>query len=378
MDPLAHTLVGATLAETGLKRASPLGTLSLLVGANLPDIDGIAMLWGGDVALLARRGWTHGVLGLAVLPILWVGSLALFDRFVRRRRDPAAPAMRLGLLLGLTFVAAATHPFLDWLNTYGVRLLMPFDRRWFYGDAVFIIDPWIWLLMASAVVLAHSRSPLGIGGWSILALGTTALIVGVDRTPVPAKIAWVMGVAAIVAARVTGVRPRTVTRVAIVCLSVAALYVVVTLGGNRVAHRQASAWLRAQDLGATVVMVGPVPAKPLARDVIARSDDRYHFVEVEWAGSERLRFSHPPIAINDSGPVVAAALQAPSVRGLRAWLRFPAFEVETTGWGYRVSIRDVRYAREGATNLGTATVDLGLDLQPRSTTTPSERAEARP
>ena len=25
---------------------------------------------------------------------------------------------------------------------------MPFDHRWFYGDAMFIIDPWLWLALA--------------------------------------------------------------------------------------------------------------------------------------------------------------------------------------------------------------------------------------
>ncbi len=30
---------------------------------------------------------------------------------------------------------------MDWLNSYGVRLLMPFSNRWFYGDALYIVDP---------------------------------------------------------------------------------------------------------------------------------------------------------------------------------------------------------------------------------------------
>jgi len=38
----------------------------------------------------------------------------------------------------------AHHPTLDWLNTYGMRWLMPFSGRWFYGDAVFIVDPGCW------------------------------------------------------------------------------------------------------------------------------------------------------------------------------------------------------------------------------------------
>ena len=35
MDPLAHTLAGASLAQAGLKRLTPLATATLVIGANL-------------------------------------------------------------------------------------------------------------------------------------------------------------------------------------------------------------------------------------------------------------------------------------------------------------------------------------------------------
>ena len=42
---------------------------------------------------------------------------------------------------------------MDWLNSYGVRLLMPFSDRWFYGDALYIVDPLLYLLFGAAIVL---------------------------------------------------------------------------------------------------------------------------------------------------------------------------------------------------------------------------------
>ena len=367
MDPLAHSLVGATLAETGLRRASPFAMITLVVGANLPDVDAVAMAFGSDTALLVRRGWTHGVVGLAVLPIAWVGLVVAFDRLVRRRRDPDAAPVRVGALLGLSYLAILTHPFLDWLNTYGVRVLMPFDTAWFYGDALFIIDPWIWLLTASAVVLAWSRRALGVSGWAILGIGTTALIVGVDRTPLVAKVVWLLGIGAIVVARATaGARP--VPRLAIAALGLVAVYLVTIFAGNAVAQRETERWLQARGVDATVLMVGPVPARPFARDVIARDEEHYHFIELDWARDERFSISHPPVPVgSQDDPIVEAALHAPSVRGLRAWLRFPAFAVESTDTGHRVTIRDVRYARpqtERSTPLGKAVVDLDADLRP--------------
>ncbi len=41
------------------------------------------------------------------------------------------------------------------LHPHGVsqsRLLMPFNDTWFYGDTLFIIDPWVWLLAGAEVM----------------------------------------------------------------------------------------------------------------------------------------------------------------------------------------------------------------------------------
>ena len=44
MDNVCHTLVGAALAESGLGRRTSLGFATLLIGANLPDLDVLAYL----------------------------------------------------------------------------------------------------------------------------------------------------------------------------------------------------------------------------------------------------------------------------------------------------------------------------------------------
>ncbi len=75
-------MVGAALGEAGLKRSTPLAMPALVIGANLPDVDVAAHAWGGLAALEFRRGWTHGILALAVLPLVLVGLLLLWDRLV--------------------------------------------------------------------------------------------------------------------------------------------------------------------------------------------------------------------------------------------------------------------------------------------------------
>ena len=102
MDPITHTFTGAALAAAGLRRVTPLASAALVIGANAPDIDVVANFGGDVVSLAHRRGWTHGVLALVVLPFLVAGFLLLWDRWVRRHRQPhveqneirPAPALR--------------------------------------------------------------------------------------------------------------------------------------------------------------------------------------------------------------------------------------------------------------------------------------------
>src|SRR5512146_2848233 len=150
MDNITHALVGAALGQAGLKRRAPLALTTLVIGANLPDVDGITYFTGG--ALGFRRGWTHGILAMAILPLLLTGVVLAADRWIRRRRRPEAPPAPPRQVLLLAFVSVLTHPFLDFMNTYGVRFLMPFRDVWFYGDAWSIIDPWVWLLLGAGVL----------------------------------------------------------------------------------------------------------------------------------------------------------------------------------------------------------------------------------
>ena len=81
------------------------------------------MLLGSDQALFWRRGWTHGIPALVVLPLLMTGLFVAWTRLVKRA--PEGPPLRPATLLCLSTIAVASHPTLDWMNNYGMRWLMP-------------------------------------------------------------------------------------------------------------------------------------------------------------------------------------------------------------------------------------------------------------
>lgn len=166
MDNLTHSLVGAVLGQMGLKKKTGLAMPTLIIAANLPDVDAACALYGIE-SLSMRRGITHGPIALLVLPILLWAVMIAFDRWQRRRgqRPPARLPVHRGWLLALAYIGCLSHPALDWLNNYGIRLLEPFSHRWFYGDTLFIIDVWIWIALAVSLWLSLRRERRGDGNW---------------------------------------------------------------------------------------------------------------------------------------------------------------------------------------------------------------------
>lgn len=144
MDNLTHSLIGAALGQAGLKRKTGLAMPALIIGANIPDIDAGCVVYGVE-SLAMRRGITHGPIAWAVLPLLLAGGLWWFDRWQEKRgkRPEGRAPVHFGWLWALSLIATLSHPLFDWFNNYGVRLLEPFSHQWFYGDTLFIIDPWI-------------------------------------------------------------------------------------------------------------------------------------------------------------------------------------------------------------------------------------------
>jgi inner membrane protein len=166
MDNITHSLIGAVLGQAGLKRKSGLAMPALILAANLPDIDAPCAVYGVE-SLAMRRGITHGPIALMLLPLVLTALLVGLDRWqARRGRRPAGRLpVRPGWLLALCYIGAATHPAFDWLNNYGIRLLEPFSHRWFYGDALFIVDPWLLAMLGAGTWFSLRRERTGAAHW---------------------------------------------------------------------------------------------------------------------------------------------------------------------------------------------------------------------
>ena len=360
MDNLTHTLVGAALSKSGVERITPLATATLVVAANAPDVDVLSYTQGQWFALSFRRGLTHGIPALIVLPWVVAGMMSLWDIGVRRRRHPALSPARFSVLLLVSYVGVLTHPVLDWMNTYGMRWWLPFDGRWSYGDSLFIVDPWLWLLLGVAVAMAWPRSRLGSIGWLALAGVTTALISSTPLVPGPGKVAWVALVAMAALARTLG-KPSTPeggTRLCRGLTAAAAAYVTLML----ISHRAAAADVRgtlepAGIVDARAIMIGPRPADPMGSEVLVQTDDLYVRGSHDWTASPRAEVTGdsgfprldvaPGLSVGAAEAAVAAARAQPDVARYLVWSRFPYWRVETAEGGLWVRVGDARFPGTG-------------------------------
>lgn len=178
MDNVTHSLIGAVMGQAGLKQRTGLAMPALIIGANIPDIDATCSVYGIE-SLAMRRGITHGPIAMVVLPFVLAGLLMAWDRWQTRRG--VRPADRLpvhpGWLLALCFIGTVSHPLFDWMNNYGIRLLEPFSSRWFYGDVLFIIDPWLLAALVAGVWISRRQERAGAVRWQKPAQATIAAVV---------------------------------------------------------------------------------------------------------------------------------------------------------------------------------------------------------
>ena len=183
MDNATHAFAGllmadATMAWIERRTGTPAdrrlrGTIAALgvVAAELPDAD---LLYSGPLVgmgklgyLLHHRGHTHTVLfAIAAALLMWWMAWAL------RRRGAASPDPRERVpLLVLAMAGTLSHLLLDFTNSYGVHPFWPLDNRWVYGDAVFIVEPWLWVAAIPPLLFGPRRA------WSRVLLSLLLLVI---------------------------------------------------------------------------------------------------------------------------------------------------------------------------------------------------------
>jgi inner membrane protein len=302
MDNLTHSLTGLALARAGLNRFSPRATLLLLISANLPDIDILALSRSQLSYLEIHRGYTHSLAGLPVMALLSVLATAA----IYRQKLPWLNAWLLCV------AGVGSHLLLDWTNSYGIRLLLPFSSRWFHLDLNSLTD-----FVALGVLLAAFIWPF---------------------------------LSRLVAAEIgeRGKRPAG-RRMAVFALVFFALFDV----SRAILHARAVGQLSARLYeGAAPVHAAalPGPVDPFTWSGVVESRDAYRLLKVNTLG----KIDPASAQIFYKPPVTRALQAAEATEPFRFFLyfaRFPVWSIEPvteSNWeGTRVELTDLRFGTPG-------------------------------
>jgi len=321
VDPVTHTLASLALARAGLKRATRLATPMLLASGLAADLDWLSQAGGPRAFLHGHRTATHSLAGTAAIAL---GVAVVFWRLGRRQRAAPVRFLRAAVVCAL---GAGLHLLLDLANSYGVQLLWPFRGKWFAWDLMEASDPWVLGLLVLGMLLPE-----------LFRLVSEEI----------------------------GARPRArgAQRGAIFALALLAAY-----GGARWAlHARAVELLRSHIYrGAVPLAVGVFPRGPwpLRWSGVVETENTLEQIEVSLAPGgffdpDRARRQFKP----EASPQLEAAQKSAVAREYLPFARFPKASVQTTEEGYRVELRDLRFASASSTRRElVAVIDLNRQVQ---------------
>ncbi len=258
---------------------------------------------------------THSLIGgVLILPLVLWGLLMLLDRWqvARGTRFKSGLAMHPKWLLALCYIGALTHPLLDLQTTYAVQLFSPLSGRWFHSDSLFIIDVWLWSLLALTIAWSRMREKQRHAHWG---------------RPVQAA------------------------------LVVAFAYICLNIGLSE----RAIADVRAHHPKAQAIFASAQPIMSWQRQMSWRNDASIH--RAEWHILGGLGHEGRPVPTMMDDPVVRRAIQRdPSLRKFLYWSVLPVAGVTRDGCVAKVEVTDGRYGLPGETRRGPLGRETEVDL----------------
>ncbi len=368
MDNLTHSLVGLTAARAGLEKLSPGATLLCVLAANSPDSDVIVGAFGDRWDYLQHhRGITHAVVGVIALSIIMPLIFCAVDRLWSWfRKHP--PRMNLKGLMLASFVVSATHPLLDWTNNYGVRFWLPWSGKWSYGDLVFIVDPFIWLILGGATFLLGARTKVLRFVWAGMALFTTYLILASPRgVGLPNRnfllVFWVVAIITLVVLYITGARQRWGNKMAFVAIALVVCYwgLLAFAHSKAVARGSEEALRLASANGETVTRLAAMPtvANPFGWDCVFETDQANYRFSVNLLGDAALGNAVRYVKTPELMEIVR---QQKAGRVFLGFARFPVMQLDDPDCTSQtlVHLADLRYT-EPRRSRGTFAVSIPID-----------------
>src|SRR5438034_683368 len=273
----------------------------------------------------------HTFVGAVIEIVVLTGLVGLILTWRTRADADARPPWRW--IAVCVAAAVASHLYLDWQGSYGLRPFLPWSGRWYYGDWVAIVDPFFWAVPLVALAWGSRRHWAPALLVLLVMSGCNRLVLSYDDAAAwlgPACVA--VSIAGFAGWALPRVGPGVRRAAAAWGCAILAVYTLAQAGASSVAKRATGAaatqrfgadaqWAALTDVGRPFTWE-PVIA---GRDTVAGPG---------WALPRHL-----------DNPRVRAALATERGRAIASFARFLVAEVDSTGSGVTVYLRDARYAR---------------------------------
>lgn len=397
MDNLTHTLVSALVGETAhrftpaAKSALPessrrnLSIGLMMIGGNLPDADLLYTGWGGNSLdyVLHHRGHTHTVIGALLISLVLYLAVRTWCRY--RRLEPSPHDVRF--LAALALLAPLLHLCFDFTNSYGLHPFWPLDNRWFYGDAVFIVEPLLWACATPLLFTLRSLVSRTLVALVLLAGIALSFVTGLVPLPLAATLtAFTVGLALI--GRYAPARLALASGVGAWLLLTAGFFASGNAADARINLILGQTFPGTRTLDRVLT---PMPVNPFCREVflVQIDGDRYvvrkatHALLPGWLPAQNC----PQRTLGGESTAPVQPMSAPSsdeiawggelsmsrdlpatlardycaVRALLQFARVPWFAAHEDGW----LVGDLRYDREPELGMAEVEVGPGMDECPR-------------
>jgi inner membrane protein len=273
-----------------------------------------------------------------------------------------------------------SHPLLDWTNNYGVRPLLPWSGKWFYGDLVFIIDPWIWLVVGGAVFLLTARTRWRTFLWGALAFVLSLLVLSPRLesaglgNPALFRLFWFAALIFLAFARWKHLVPHRASTLALAALAFIVIYwgALALIHRSALARAEATATQLALQRHERVVRIAamPVLANPFRWRCLAETDRATYLFDVTLGQQDEAKVLSASVRYEKPEGAGAALASSAAVDAravvLLNFARFPVARIEGDCLSQAiVQFADLRYTEPGRSGAnGFASIDIPVACPP--------------
>ncbi len=298
MDPLTHGLASLALQRGFFPRASWRALLAILFAGIVADVDSLSANFGPAAYLRWHRTITHSLVFILML------AFAAF-LFSKTRRD-GEPSVQWADFSWIAILAASVlHLVMDLLQSDAVVPLWPFSAKRISLDIEPAIDPWLLVILASAILIPELLHLVSdeIGSRTKRPRGRNGAIAG---------------------------------------FALALIY----FGLRASLHATAVATLEARTIAGEIphrVAAFPDSVSPILWHSIIETESALHLVVMRTTGGEAAYATGiTTLRKPEPSPVLSAAQASPAAIWFLSIARFPKAVVQKETEGYSVEIQDLK------------------------------------